>query len=75
MLNYKSLLSSFLQPDQTLKDIYFFTAISRGRGPESVNRHNKYITALKNIGIIVITGKIYYHNNRMSCKKLQFFRK
>jgi uncharacterized LabA/DUF88 family protein len=56
-LNYKSLLSSFLQPDQTLKDIYFFTAISRGRGPESVNRHNKYITALKNIGIIVITGR------------------
>lgn len=55
-LDYKSLLSSYLQPEEVLQDIYFFTAIAKGRGQESIDRHNKYMTALQNKGIIVIPG-------------------
>ena len=56
-LDYKSLLKSILNENQVLQDIYFFTAISKFKGTESVVRHNKYITALENTGITIITGK------------------
>ena len=39
-----------------LSDIKFFTAISKKRGPSSVDRHNKYITVLENEGVKVIKG-------------------
>jgi len=65
-LDYKSFLNSFLQSDQLLQDIYFFTAVSKSRGQLSIDRHNKYITALQNTGVKVIIGK--FITTPITCK-------
>jgi len=65
-LNYKSLLESLLKPDQIIQRIYFFTAISQFKGPESVVRHNKYITAHENLRIKIIVGK--FIRTKLECR-------
>ena len=56
-LNYKELFQSLIQEDEEINKIYFFTAIAKDFGRESVNRHNKYITALHNAGIEIVKGR------------------
>ena len=56
-LNYKSLFESLLQNDEEINKIYFFTAIAKDFEKASIDRHNKYITALENVGIEIIMGR------------------
>lgn len=65
-LNYKTLLSSYLRQNEILQDIYFFTAIDSHREEDSIERHNKYITALENINLTVIPGK--FVSKPVKCK-------
>lgn len=75
-LNYKSLLFSLLHPSEVLQDIYFFTATPTCKGiqseekrhikEKSIERHNKYITALNNICIKVVSGN--FLNKSLTCK-------
>jgi uncharacterized LabA/DUF88 family protein len=65
-LDYKKLCLSFLRKNETLADIYFFTAVSDEFGAESVVRHNKYITALEWQGIKIISG--YFSKKKKKCR-------
>lgn len=55
-LNYRELLETFLNSNEFLGKIYFFTAISKIYGEDSVYRHNKYIDALKSVNIEIVEG-------------------
>ena len=61
-LNYKSLFQSLLKPDEEIANIYFFTAITQDFGINTVQRHNKYITALESEGIEIVKG--YFSKKR-----------
>jgi uncharacterized LabA/DUF88 family protein len=65
-LNYKSLFSSLLKDNEILADVYFFTALSKDFGEESIIRHNKYITALELQGIKIIQG--YFNKKQRKCQ-------
>jgi uncharacterized LabA/DUF88 family protein len=65
-LNYKSLCQSLLKNDETLADVYFFTAISKDFGQESINRHRKYITALELQSVKIIQG--YFNKKQRRCR-------
>jgi hypothetical protein len=45
--------------------VYFFTALSKDFGEESIIRHNKYITALGLQGVIIIQG--YFNKKQIRC--------
>jgi len=64
-LDYKSLFSSLLKDNEALADIYFFTAMSKDFGIESINRHSKYICALELQGIKIIKG--YFNKKQIRC--------
>jgi uncharacterized LabA/DUF88 family protein len=65
-LNYKSLFQSLLKPDEEIANIYFFTAITQDFGINTVQRHNKYITALESEGIEIVKG--YFSKKRKTCR-------
>ena len=65
-LNYKSLFQSLLLPTEIISDIYFFSAISKDFGSDSVERHNKYITALEITGIKIVLG--YFSIKKQKCR-------
>ena len=65
-LDYKKLCQSFLRENETLADIYFFTAVSDEFGQDSVVRHNKYTKALSLRGIKIIRG--YFSKKKKRCR-------
>ncbi|MCL4384936.1 MAG: NYN domain-containing protein [Actinobacteria bacterium] len=65
-LNYRSLFISLLKPFEEISDIYFFTAITQDFGLDSVQRHNKYITALESQGIKIVKG--YFSKKKKLCR-------
>jgi uncharacterized LabA/DUF88 family protein len=65
-LDYKSLCQSMLKDNEILADIYFFTALSKDFGEESIIRHSKYITALELQGVKVIQG--YFNKKQRKCR-------
>lgn len=65
-LNYRSLFTSLLKPDEEISDIYFFTAITQDFGLDTVKRHNQYITALESQGIKIVKG--YFSNKKKLCR-------
>ncbi|GBR73780.1 circadian timing LabA-like protein [Candidatus Termititenax aidoneus] len=65
-LDYKSLFQSLLKDKEILTDIYFFTALSKDFGEESILRHNKYITALELQGVKIIQG--YFNKKQRKCR-------
>jgi uncharacterized LabA/DUF88 family protein len=65
-LDYKSLCNSLLKEDEQLGDVYFFTAISKDFGQETVRRHNQYITALELTGVKVVMG--YFSKKKRKCR-------
>ena len=54
-LDLKKLCASYLKPDETLVDVYYFTALSWK--PEKVDRHKLYIKALRTTGVKVVLGE------------------
>lgn len=65
-LNYRSLFTSLLKSYEGISDIYFFTAITQDFGIDTVQRHNKYITALKSQGIKIVKG--YFSKKKKLCR-------
>ncbi len=63
-LNYHSLCSSFLLPNQTLNKIYFFTAVTDYFGKGSSDRHKKYIKSLRNKNIEIVQGYFRIDKNK-----------
>lgn len=55
-LNLRTLISSFLQTDEQLGTIYYFSAIALHIDPEATGRHRVYIDALKTEGIRFVEG-------------------
>lgn len=69
-LNLKKLAEIFLQPKDELREIYYFTSYCTW-DINKVNRHKRYVYALKNEGIKVRTGKFkeIEHKCRGSCQE------
>ena len=65
-LDYKSLCNSLLKENEILADVYFFTALSKDFGEESITRHSKYITALELQGVKIIRG--YFNKRQRKCR-------
>jgi uncharacterized LabA/DUF88 family protein len=63
-LNYRALVESALKPQHQLQQIYFYTAIQRQRGMESIQRHQTYIKALESVGVKVVAGEFKYKPTR-----------
>lgn len=58
-LDYRSLVESWLteSDDKDNLQIYYFSALAKWRGADSVNRHKIYIKALEKRGILPIYGE------------------
>ncbi len=54
-LNYNKLALSIIGPQDTIENIYYFTAFAKWR-PGSFRRHKKYIKALRAEGVKVVQG-------------------
>lgn len=65
-LNYAKLAKCFLPPKSTINKIYYFTTFALWDS-DKVNRHKKYIRALRNEGIEVVHGKFKIRDRK--CRK------
>ena len=63
--NYKAFCQLFLNADDKLQDIYYFTALSTHK-PDSLKRHRIYLNVLEDIGIKIVLG-------RFKNKKREFY--
>jgi uncharacterized LabA/DUF88 family protein len=55
-LNYRKLAESMVCANDTIVGIFYFTTFVRWR-PDSVERHKKYISALRSMGVEIIYGR------------------
>ncbi len=74
-LNFKSLATSFLKPDEELEEVYFFTAILKWE-PDKQKRHRNFIAAQKAVGVSVVESnfkKVSKHCHVMdrSCSRYE----
>lgn len=56
-INYQSFCSHFLESEDTLQDIYYFSAVATWRSAQSQQRHKVFIKAIENYGVKTIYGK------------------
>ena len=57
-LNLKGVVSDFLEKDDTLAAVYYFTAYAYWNSPK-VGRHKTYVRALESQGVNIVLGKFY----------------
>ena len=54
-LNLRSLVARFLEEEDTLERVAYFTAFARWK-PESIPKHKAYIDALSSVGVETVMG-------------------
>ena len=64
-LDLVALCKMYLQKDQILKDVYYFTALATWN-ERKVNKHQVYIRALKAVGVKIIYGR--FQGKDRECK-------
>jgi uncharacterized LabA/DUF88 family protein len=55
-LNYRKLAESVIGPKDKIEGIFYFSTVVRWH-PEGVERHERYIKVLRNVGVEVIFGR------------------
>ena len=55
-LNYRNLAVNIVSPNDTIAEIYYFTAYARWR-PDSYRRHKEYIKALRSENVKIVRGR------------------
>ena len=61
-LDYRRVCEKVLRPHEVLEKIYFFTAINHNISSESIDRHERFIRAMKIRGVEVVQG--YFRNGK-----------
>lgn len=56
-LNLRKLCETFLEKDDELKDVYYFSALPNHLGIEKLNRHTLYTRALQSVNVKTVLGK------------------
>ncbi len=68
-LNYRIFAEQFIQPCDTLENVFYFTALAKWR-PDSLKKHKTYINALKQYRVEPILGNFKPKQRYCSlCKK------
>jgi uncharacterized LabA/DUF88 family protein len=67
-LNYRKLAESVVYAKDTIAGIFYFTTFVRWH-PENVERHKKYISALRSVGVEIIHGR--FLEKSIKCHKCQ----
>jgi len=60
-LNYHKLAESVILAEDTIERIYYFTTFVRWK-PKTVQRHEKYIKALRSVGVETVQGRFLKKN-------------
>jgi uncharacterized LabA/DUF88 family protein len=65
--NLRDLAASICGPDETLVQVYYFTALATWRSPAAIGRHREYIKALKHAGVTCVVG--HFKEKHRKCLK------